>query len=190
MNLITDSLPALALGMDKNDEDRLMRQPPRSPEESLMAHGGWFCTIFYGLLIAGLSLGAFLMLPMRALAQAGLPVTLETLRLALGDTALLARAQTYAFTVLGISQLFHAIGMRDQHLSVFAMRHRENPMMFLAFFLGLGLQAAVTEIPFFIRLFGTAPLTLHEWGFLLALSSLPVFAHQLLLLGKWLKMQG
>ena len=190
VNLITDSLPALALGMDKNDEDRLMRQPPRSPEESLMAHGGWFCTIFYGLLIAGLSLGAFLMLPMRALAQAGLPVTLETLRLALGDTALLARAQTYAFTVLGISQLFHAIGMRDQHLSVFAMRHRENPMMFLAFFLGLGLQAAVTEIPFFIRLFGTAPLTLHEWGFLLALSSLPVFAHQLLLLGKWLKMQG
>ncbi len=182
INLITDSLPALALGMDKNQEAQLMRRPPRSPEESLMAHGGWFCTLFYGLLIAGLSLAAFLILPVRALAQAGLPLTWETLRLALGDASLLTRAQTYAFTALGMSQLFHAIGMRDTRKSLFAMRHRDNPMMFLAFFLGLGLQAAVTEIPWLIRLFGTAPLALHEWGFLLAVSSLPVFAHQLLLI--------
>ena len=188
VNLITDSLPALALGMDKNDEESLMAQPPRSPEESLMAHGGWFCTVLYGILIAGISLTAFLFLPVRALGAQEMPVTLENLRLALSSPTLLARAQTYAFTVLGISQLFHAIGMRDQNRSVFAMNHLDNPMMILAFWLGLGLQAAVTEIPFFIRIFGTAPLAFHEWGLLLALSSLPVFVHQLLLLRKWGKM--
>ena len=149
-----------------------------------MAHGGWLCTVLYGVLIAGLSLTAFLFLPVRTLNLQELPVNLENLRLALSAPPLLARAQTYAFTVLGISQLFHAIGMRDQNRSVFAMNHLENPMMILAFFLGLGLQAAVTEIPFLIHIFGTAPLALHEWGLLLALASLPVFVHQLLLLRK------
>ena len=48
INLITDSLPALALGMDGNDRENLMRQPPRRTGDSLFAGGGWFCMVFYG----------------------------------------------------------------------------------------------------------------------------------------------
>lgn len=59
INLITDSLPALALGVDQNDNRRLMRRPPRKAGESLFSGGGWFYTLFYGLLIAGISLLAF-----------------------------------------------------------------------------------------------------------------------------------
>lgn len=65
INLITDSLPALALGVDNNDADGLMRRPPRDPKESLFAGGGLACTCFYGLLIAGISLAAFFTIPMR-----------------------------------------------------------------------------------------------------------------------------
>ena len=59
INLITDSLPALALGMDGNDRENLMRQSPRRTGESLFAGGGWFCMAFYGCLIAAVTLGAF-----------------------------------------------------------------------------------------------------------------------------------
>ena len=48
INLITDSLPALALGVDENDGRRLMEKPPRQSGESLFAGGGWFVTLGYG----------------------------------------------------------------------------------------------------------------------------------------------
>ena len=137
VNLITDSLPALALGMDRNDEEALMRKSPRPLSESLMAHGGWFCICFYGSFIAAISLIAFLTVPFFYLKHLGLPMTLPHLREVLAIPSILSQAQTYAFTTLGISQLFHAIGMRDEHRSIFAMSPRENPVMVLAFLLGL-----------------------------------------------------
>lgn len=60
INLITDSLPALALGIDYNDGKSLMRNQPRKKSESLFARGGLSCTCFYGCLIALISLTAFL----------------------------------------------------------------------------------------------------------------------------------
>ena len=56
VNLITDSLPALALGVDKNDPASLMRKKPRDPNEGLFAHGGWLFTVFYGMLISAITL--------------------------------------------------------------------------------------------------------------------------------------
>lgn len=55
INLITDSLPALALGTDKNDGPALMEEPPRGKDESLFSRGGMACTLFYGFLIAVIS---------------------------------------------------------------------------------------------------------------------------------------
>ena len=52
INLITDSLPALALGVDVEEQKDYMNRPPRRLDESLFAGGGWGCTCFYGLLIA------------------------------------------------------------------------------------------------------------------------------------------
>ena len=182
INLITDSLPALALGIDKNDGDSLMKQQPRKAGESLFARGGLLCTCFYGLLIATVSLTAFLMLPWALLRTNGLAVTLENLTQILQNGSVLSKAQTYAFTVLGMSQLFHAVGMRDTQRSVFRMNHLENRLMILACAAGFLLQFAVTEIPFLIQAFGTSPLSGKEWMRLSILAAAPLFAHEVIAL--------
>lgn len=180
INLITDSLPALALGTDKNDGPALMEEPPRGKDESLFSRGGMACTLFYGFLIAVISLTAFLRLPVGILAAEGRRITVESLSLVLGDPAVLARCQTYAFTVLGLSQLFHAVGMRDVGRSVFRMNHLENRLMLAAAALGVFLQVLVTENSRLVALFQTAALSGAEWRELLFLAAAPLAAHELL----------
>lgn len=182
INLITDSLPALALGVDKNDGRSLMKNPPRRAEESLFARGGLACTCFYGVLIAAVSLTAFLLLPAGILRAGGRPVNLENLALALKPEAVFTKAQTYAFTVLGMSQLYHAVGMRDTQKSFFCMKHLENKLMLAACAIGFSLQFAVTEVPFFIKAFGTSHLAGREWLTLSLLAACPLLAHELLVL--------
>ncbi|HIU77073.1 MAG TPA: cation-translocating P-type ATPase [Candidatus Pelethocola excrementipullorum] len=189
VNLITDSLPALALGVDENDRKLLMQKPPRSAKESLFAGGGLFCTLFYGCLIATVSLIAFFSVPYVHLNGQGMAITLENLKLALSQNEILMRAQTYAFTVLGISELFHAVGMRNVEKSFFLNHPLSNKMMIAAFFIGLGLQISVTEIPYFNVIFETVHLSVGEWLNLIFLSSMPLFAHEMFLLDptSWLQ---
>ncbi|MCI9139750.1 MAG: cation-translocating P-type ATPase [Lachnospiraceae bacterium] len=182
INLITDSLPALALGVDKNDGTSLMKRPPRKTTESLFAGGGLACTLFYGVLIATISLVAFLEIPYVTLSMSQEGVTIQGIIEALQSKPILDRAQTYAFTVLGLSQLFHAVGMRNVGCSVFRMNHMENKLMIAAFLIGFLLQFSVTEIPYFIHAFGTVALSPREWGQLIFLSSYPLIAHELFLL--------
>lgn len=180
INLITDSLPALALGVDDNDSESLMREKPRKKGDSLFAKGGLMCVICYGLVIGGVSLAAFLKVPYDRIVAEGLPISLHNVLEGLRISAVLAKAQTHAFTVLGISQLFHAIGMRDVNRSVFRMNHRNNPYMIGAFIIGIALQMAVTEITPLIQLFGTVRLSFMEWAQLIALSATPLIVHELL----------
>lgn len=182
INLITDSLPALALGVDSNDAKSLMSHPPRKPKESLFAHGGLACTLFYGCLIAGISLAAFLKGPCSYLISAEMEINLVNIRMALSDVRLLNRSQTYAFTVLGLSQLFHAVGMRNVEKSIFTFSVFSNKLMLAACVIGALLQIMVTEIPRFITAFGTVSLSLAEWGHLLCLAAVPLIAHEFLIL--------
>lgn len=178
INLITDSLPALALGIDKNNGESLMEHNPRRPGESLFARGGLACTGFYGLLIAGISLAAFLMLPCATLGAMGRGISLAGIREMLEIEGVLVKSQTYAFTVLGMSQLFHAVGMRDLGRSVFRMKHGDNKLMLVAFGVGLALQFAVTKVPFLVTAFGTAWLSAGEWLLLAGLAAFPMLAHE------------
>ena len=180
VNLITDSLPGLALGVDKNDSKLTMRRPPRDPSESLFAEGGLAMTLFYGAVIGLLTLSAFLFVPVRMLLQEGSAVTIGAIDKILGNSAILAESQTFAFTVLGISQLFHAIGMRNVEKSVFRNNLMENKLMILAVIIGFALQIAVTEIPFLVKVFGTYSLHLNEWLILTAVSAIPLLLHELL----------
>lgn len=187
INLITDSLPALALGVDKNDGKSLMRCPPRKAAESLFARGGMACTLLYGALITGIGLAAFLVLPCGIMAGRGelswnLSDWVEGLRELLSGEKILARSQTYAFTVLGMCQLYHAVGMRDMQKSVFAMRPWDNPLMVLACVIGFALQFAVTEVPFLIGAFGTSHLSGQEWLLLNVLAAFPLLAHELVVM--------
>lgn len=182
INLITDSLPALALGVDKNDGKTLMRQPPRKASESLFSRGGFACTCLYGALIAAVSLTAFLMLPVALLNIQGAELSIQALADTLREGWVLSKAQTYAFTVLGMSQLWHAVGMRDTNRSVLCMNHFENKLMIVACVVGFLLQFAVTEVPFLINAFGTSPLSGREWMRLSLLSAAPLFAHEIIAL--------
>ena len=182
INLITDSLPALALGVDKNDGKTLMRQPPRKASESLFSRGGFTCTCLYGALIAAVSLTAFLMLPVALLNLQGAELSIQALADMLREDWVLSKAQTYAFTVLGMSQLWHAVGMRDTNRSVLCMNHFENKLMIVACVVGFLLQFAVTEVPFLINAFGTSPLSAREWMRLSLLSAAPLFAHEIIAL--------
>ena len=189
INLITDSLPALALGVDTNDRIQLMQNSPRKASEGLFARGGLACTVFYGMLIGGISLAAFLILPCAALSEMGSRITLGGIRSMLEHSGIAVRSQTYAFTVLGMSQLFHAVGMRDTNCSVFRMDHRENKLMLAAVSIGFLLQLAVTQIPVLVNSFGTARLSAGEWALLLGLAAFPMIAHEILVWCEkiWLK---
>ena len=179
INLITDSLPALALGTDVCDGRELMKEKPRKQGESLFAHGGGVCTLFYGFLIALISLTAFLIVPAKLLASSGRQLTPAAVADVLQSPKLLACCQTYAFTVLGLSQLFHAIGMRDVEKSVFRMDHGGNPLMIAAVFIGFALQLMVTEQPALVAAFQTVRLNAGEWKTLLVLAAMPLFAHEM-----------
>ncbi|MDR1101090.1 MAG: cation-translocating P-type ATPase [Clostridiales bacterium] len=157
VNLITDSLPGLALGADKNAASQIMSRKPRDPKEHLFARGGIALTVGYGAIIGIITMLAFIW----------------------GSGGSLERGQTYAFTVLALSELFHAIGMRDVRRSVFRMNHAENKLMIAAFLGGVALQVAATEIPFLNELFKTTPLSGMEWLYLAALSLVPLVVHEL-----------
>ena len=183
VNLITDSLPGLALGVDQNEQDDVMLVPPRNPKESLFANGGLAITLFYGVVIAALTLTAFLTPTLRELGHLGSSFTITNIADMLNSTTL-AEAQTYAFTVLALSQLFHAIGMRNVDKSIFKMNHLANKMMIFAFVIGFVLQVAVTEIPFLINVFGTDKLSLNEWFYLTALAVVPLVVHEIIVVIK------
>jgi Ca2+-transporting ATPase len=178
INLITDSLPALALGADTGDP-RIMEESPRNPRDSLFAHGGLATTVCYGAIIGAITLAAFLWTPALALRAAGEALTLANLDAVLADPLIHKTAQTYAFTTLAVSQLFNAIGFRNLKRSIFRMNHAENKMMIVAFLIGLALQVAVTELPFLSEAFDTVELSLSEWLRLAALCTAPLWFHEL-----------
>ena len=133
-------------------------------------------------MIAAVSLTAFLMLPCVLINLEGQEINLARLSAILRNQEVLAKAQTYAFTVLGMSQLFHAVGMRDAGRSFFRINHLENKLMILACILGFLLQFAVTEVPFLINAFGTSHLSGQEWLRLSLLAAAPLLAHEVIAL--------
>jgi len=183
VNLITDSLPALALGVDPGDKE-IMNEPPRNPKDSLFAGGGFAFLIIFGMVIGAVTLVAFLYTPVIHLVEMNHAVSLSNIIQILKNPEILIHSQTYAFTALGISQLFNAIGTRNLHRSLFRFNHVNNPMMIIAVVTGFAMQVAVTEIPFLTGIFGTTPLTLQEWIILTGLSMLPLLAHELMILIK------
>ena len=132
VNLITDSMPALGLGVDEGTPG-IMKEAPRNPKENLFANGGLATTLFYGAVIAFITLGAFLIVPIEMLLDAGRGLSISGINemMEIGNTYM--RCQTYAFTTLAVSQPFHAIGLRDVKTSVFRMNYSRNRLFIFAF---------------------------------------------------------
>ncbi|MGI6727396.1 MAG: cation-translocating P-type ATPase [Anaerovoracaceae bacterium] len=186
VNLITDSLPGLALGVDTGDPE-IMKTKPRDPKESLFANGGLATTIFFGCVIGAITLGAFLYSPITHLLDAGQEITYDAIKMMYKDEWIYSHSQTYAFTVLAISQLFNAVGMRNLNRSIFKFNHFDNRMMLVAFAVGFALQISVTEIDFLTDVFGTAELSLQEWLELIAISTAPLWFHEIFVFARYIK---
>ncbi|TFG62169.1 MAG: calcium-translocating P-type ATPase, PMCA-type [Spirochaetales bacterium] len=159
VNLITDTLPALALGMEPPDP-AVMSARPRDPRESLFAGGTGVHIIGNGIAIGVLTLFAY------------------RLGLRLQDGSLMY-ARTIAFVVLSLSQLFHAFNMRHFKKSLFTSGLFKNPYLFGALLIGAALQVAVVTIPPLAALFKVFPLTLSDWGLAAAIAVVPVALNEL-----------
>lgn len=187
INLLTDSLPCFALGVDPNSSSNVMKKKPRKAGESVFAGGGLALIVSYAILIALLVLGAFLFVPIQAMMAEGTKFSMSALAETLSRPDILPRAQTYAFCMFGMTEIIQAIGMRDSENSIFTFKLFDNKMMILAFFVGLIGQIVVTEIPFLINIFGTVALSLTEWIWITLAACSNIVLHELIVIGKKIK---
>ena len=178
VNLITDSLPAVALGADEKEEG-IMEYKPRNPKESLFSNGGYLLTFGYGLLITIATVFAFLMIPIFE----GGAKSLEDIALLLAENETIRlMSQTSAFCVLGLSELFHMLGMTSIRKSFIHNFKTKNWLLWVAFAIGFGLQFAVVEIPGLNSFFSCYSLDWIHWLYILALSAAPLVVHEIVAL--------
>ena len=156
LNLVTDSLPALALGMEPV-EHAVMQEKPRSAKEPLFNKAFSIRLAWQGVLVGLVTLGAYYL---------GEYI--------LSDPSLAdASANTMAFATLTICQLFHAFDVRSEKQSIFHIGVLSNPSMNKAFVVGVVMQLAVLLIPPLMTVFHVCAMTPVMWLCVLGLSLLP-----------------
>lgn len=155
INLLTDSLPAIAIGMEKPEKD-LLSQKPRDPKQGILTKEFSALMLLQGALIAVVVMTAFYI---------GLQVNAAT-------------ASTMAFATLTLARLFHGFNCRSKH-SIFKIGLASNVYSLLAFAAGVGLLAFVIFVPFMHPLFKIAELTGAQIGFIALLAFIPTVIIQI-----------
>lgn len=151
INLATDTLPALALGVDPVSKNIMRHKPVKSG--TLFERGLVVRVILHGIFITIATLGAY----WYGLKTADYPV-----------------AMTMAFLVLAISQLFHALNQRSNTESIFTRHGKINWFLFLAMFLSAAILAAVVCLPTLEAFFSLVMLTAKQWEVVMMFSLLPL----------------
>ena len=185
VNLITDSLPAVALGAD-DKEAGIMDEKPRNPKDSLFAHGGYLVTFGYGLVITIATVFAFLYMPIFGMGS--LPSSLDDIALRLAENEnILMMSQTMAFCTLALSELFHMLGMTSIRKSFVHNFKSKNWLLWVSFVAGIALQVFVVAVPGVNTFFKCSALDIAHWGIVLALSILPLVVHEIVALILYIK---
>ncbi|MCZ7543170.1 MAG: HAD-IC family P-type ATPase [Anaerolineae bacterium] len=154
MNLITDGIPALALGLEGRERDAMTR-PPYAPNESIFGRGLGRHILLVGLLLGLTALGL------------GYWAWSGDLRAANGNPAW----NTMVFIMLTLSQMGHVLAVRSHRESFFRMNPLSNRLLLGAVALTVVLQMIAVYTPFFNNLFRTNPLTLEQLAVCLLLST-------------------
>ncbi|BAB06234.1 calcium-translocating P-type ATPase, SERCA-type [Halalkalibacterium halodurans] len=152
INLVTDGLPAMALGMDQ-PEGNVMKRPPRHPREGIFARGLAWKIVSRGFMIGVVTLAAFWL----------------TLQANPDD---LTRAQSVAFVTLVMAQLIHVFDCRSEY-SVFHRNPFENKYLVLAVLSSVLLMLIVIYYPPLQQVFHTVPLTGREWLLIIGMAAIP-----------------
>ena len=156
INLLTDSLPAIAIGMEPATGD-LLNRPPRDPKEPILNRDLMGSILGYGALIAVVTMAAYF------------------LGLRDGGDGL---AMTLAFSTLTMARLFHGFNCRGQS-SLVRLGLTTNPFSIAAFLTGMVLLALVLFVPAMHALFAVSDFTMAEMGTALGLALLPTVLVQL-----------
>lgn len=151
VNLVTDSFPAIALGLEKPEEG-IMRRKPRNSNESIFAGGLWYKIILEGIMIGSFTLFSF----------------------SLGNNLYgIEVGRTMAFVSLGLLELVHSFNIKSEE-SIFKTGIFENKYLILSFLAGSILQIIVVIVPFFAKIFNLTPLNSNQWIITILISLLPI----------------
>ena len=151
VNLVTDSLPAIALGLEPAEKDIMNRKPVNS-RKGLFADGLWSKIITEGILIGALTLVAFSI----GNKWYGLEV-----------------GRTMAFVAIGVLELVHSFNIKSGK-SIFKVGILENKFLLGSFILGVFVQTIVVIIPMLANIFKLVPLNFIQWGITLLISIIPI----------------
>lgn len=151
INLVTDSFPAIGLGLEPPDK-YIMNRKPKNPKKGIFADGLWYKIFFEGCMIGALTLLAFY-------------IGTNKYNLAIG--------RTMAFITLGITELVHSLNIRSDN-SLFEIGLFKNKYLTIAFLFGLLLQVSVTVIPKVAVFFDVIPLNFTQWAVTLLISFSPI----------------
>jgi Ca2+-transporting ATPase len=155
INLVTDTFPALALGVEPAEPD-VMEHPPRGRDTPFFNSRTWLRIILVGFVEAALACAAYLIGGGKA-SLPGAPVEYYPL------------ATTMAFLTLSLSQLFAAVGFQSERFSLFQIKPSKHPMLWIAFLGSALLQVIVVLIPPLRELFKLQELSFINWMAVLAL---------------------
>jgi len=156
INLVTDGLPALALGVDPGSP-RVMDRKPRSADESILTKSRQLQVLWQGALI---TVGALVMY---------LGVEFSWFAV---DSA--RHAQTMLFTTIVLAQLIHSFNFRSSTKSVFSIESFKNKWLLMAFGGSMALHSLVIYVPAMQRVFKTQPLGIHDWMAVVLAALVPI----------------
>ena len=152
INLVTDSIPAIALGLERPEID-IMDKKPKDPKKGIFADGLWGNIFVEGMMIGILTLLAF----------------------SIGNNKYgLEIARTMAFVCLGMLELVHSFNIKSDK-SIFKVGIFENRFLIGAFLLGTILQCGIVFVPMFTKIFKLTQLNIIQWVYCITISILPIF---------------
>ena len=154
INLITDTLPAIALGMEDAEKD-VMQRPPRHRKESIFADGLGFGIAFQGLIIAAVTVFSYF-----------IGHRMESGAWGIAESP---AGMTMAFLTLSMVEIFHSFNMRSRHASLFSLK-KQNMWLWGTLAFSLLITAAVIFVPFLNKAFSFTPITLAEYLTAMALA--------------------
>ncbi len=147
INLITDTFPALALGMEAGEPDAMTKQP-RDPKEGIFANGLGADVLYQGILVALITLAAYF-----------IGHYIESGRWEIVNSA---EGMTMAFITMSMAEVFHSFNMRSRKYSIFTIK-RQNPYLWGAMLASVAATALVIFVPFLSTAFGLQPVSVTSY---------------------------
>ena len=148
INLVTDTFPALALGMEHSEPD-VMQKKPRDPKSGIFSEGLGFDILYQGIMVAALVLISYFV-----------GVYMDTGAFAIANNG---HGITMAFLTMSMAEVFHSLNMRSQRGSLFTMK-KQNVVLWLAALGSFVATTLVCEVPFLREAFELSPVSFKEYG--------------------------